>query len=93
MALHKYVQNTGRGHRRLESEEGKMTRVILKTGKVLIYNRGEHITEEEQSYVVCLRDRQGLIARIPVANVERIEFEKPCKIGREMPLRKIRRYE
>ena len=66
-----------------------MVTVVLRTGKVLKYNNGNSITIEDGAFAV--RD-DGLIARIPLDIVERIEFFKPCKILREKSLRRIQRY-
>ena len=57
-----------------------MVFVVLKTGKVIQYNDGGSIAEEGSSYAIRTRDNSGLVARVPVANVERIEFGRPCDI-------------
>lgn len=57
-----------------------MVFVVLKTGKVIQYNRGGRISEEGLSYSIRSRGGKALIARVPVANVERIEFDRPCEI-------------
>jgi len=66
--------------------------VVFKSGKVVKYNDGERITESEASYVVQNRAGDGLIARIPVANVERIEFSPPCRTLRDRRAPKLPNY-
>jgi hypothetical protein len=68
-----------------------MVFVVLKTGKVIQYNDGNRITEDGLSYVITPTGRATLIARIPVANVERIEFGRPCRILSAKKLPKARR--
>ena len=57
-----------------------MVFVVLKNGKVIQYNSGGAVSEINSSYVVHTSDQKFLVARIPVANVERIEFQRPCAI-------------
>ena len=58
-----------------------MVYVVLNSGKVIQYNNGGQICEENGSYVIRTNCKERwLIARIPMVNVERIEFNRPCKI-------------
>ena len=58
--------------------------IVLRNGKVLQYNRAYACAIEDGA--VALRTRNGtfLIARIPLDQVERAEFEKPCAVMREV---------
>jgi len=69
-----------------------MVRVVLRNGKVLEYNQGQAIAIEQESFSIRHGGAKGtewLIARIPVDVVERVEFDKPCRIRRakRMPKR------
>ena len=67
-----------------------MIRVVLTSGKVLVYNHAERvsISKSESTYWIGYQDDdEHCAAGIPVARVERIDFEKPCKILRETGLR------
>ena len=58
--------------------------IILRSGKVLQYNRGNLCTVESGVITVCVGgDNGGLVAKLPLDIVERAEFEKPCRILRE----------
>ena len=57
--------------------------VILRSGKVLQYNRAESCSIEDGAFALRTRNQSALIARIPVDQVERAEFEKPCAVMRE----------
>jgi hypothetical protein len=57
-----------------------MVYVILRNGKVIQYNQGGSIIEEDHSYVLRTPTDRYLIARIPIDMVERIEFDRPCKV-------------
>lgn len=73
-----------------------MVNVVLRNGKVLVYNRGEGIAIEDGAVAVRTEgndDKGGwLIARIPMEIVERAEFVPPCRIRRAKALPKRRDY-
>ena len=60
-----------------------MVYVVMRDGRVVVYNSGGAIAEEGVSYAIRTGGEKGLVARIPVALVERIEFERPCNIYRK----------
>ena len=60
-----------------------MVFVTLRSGKVLRYNNGEYINNDSNVFIICTKGQTSLIARIPIDVVERVEFERPCKIMRE----------
>ena len=67
-----------------------MVYVVLRTGKVLVYNTGGAITVELGTISVRQTGQEpGLVARIPLDIVERVEFAPPCRIrrARKMPKR------
>ena len=59
-----------------------MVYVVMRDGRVVVYNDGGAIEEEGASYAIRTRDEESLVARVPVALVERIEFRRPCNIYR-----------
>lgn len=64
-----------------------MVYVVFRDGKVARYNAGGAIAEEGQSYAIRTADtgvekKSYLIARVPIAIVERVEFSRPCVILR-----------
>jgi hypothetical protein len=65
--------------------------VILKTGKVLQYNQAGGIKTQEGCITLFTTD-DGCIVKFPSDGVERIEFHKPCKIMREKPVSKIKKF-
>ncbi len=61
-----------------------MIRVVLRSGKVLLYNSGDSI--EIEGNTIALRTtgkNPGLVARVPLEIIERAEFALPCRIRRE----------
>ena len=64
-------------------------RVVLRTGKVLTYNRADTILVNAGTIVVEKSGpgTDGLYARFPLDIVERAEFNPPCSIRREPRLR------
>ena len=60
-----------------------MVFVTLRSGKVLQYNNGESIDNDSNVFIICNKAKTSLIARIPIEVVERVEFDRPCKIMRE----------
>jgi len=59
-----------------------MVFVVFRNGTVVRYNTGGAIAETEQSYVIQTYDQKHLVARVPIALVERIEFNRPCAVLR-----------
>jgi hypothetical protein len=65
----------------LEGDD-KMIYVILRNGKVLQYNQGETVTVKNGTFCLGQDNGKYLVAHIPIDIVERIEFNKPCRILR-----------
>lgn len=57
--------------------------VTLKNGKVLQYNKCRSIMLETKIWKLRYEKHGGLIAAIPVENIERFEFDRPYKVYRE----------
>jgi hypothetical protein len=65
-------------------------RIVLRSGKVLVYNDGRGIRILNGCVEVSPRDTACLVAQIPLDIVERAEFAPPCQIYKERPLRRLR---
>jgi len=63
-----------------------MVFVVLRSGRVLQYNRATHVSIEDGT--VVLQRSDYLVARLPLDVVERVEFERPCRIRRQRRLPK-----
>jgi hypothetical protein len=58
--------------------------VTLKSGIVVEYNNCKWVDLEGDCFVLAEKaSGSDLIAKIPKENVERFEFERPCKIYRQ----------
>lgn len=62
-----------------------MVYAILRTGKVIRYNDANAIVCKDGSYHLQGHDGSSLVAMLPLDIVERVEFNRPCKV---MKLRK-----
>lgn len=70
-----------------------MIYVVLRTGKVLQYNHAGQCIAGDGCISLHTSKGDGLVARLPLDVVERVEWEPPCAIMRESKdIRKKRRY-
>jgi len=65
--------------------------IILKNRKVLRYNNANNVSISDD--VLTVNDHQeDWIAKIPLANIERVEAIKPCKVLKDRPAPKKATY-
>ena len=70
-----------------------MIYIVLRSGKVLQYNQAGKCLVESGTITLLTDKGDFLVARLPLDVVERAEWQRPCKIMREVrDLRKKRRY-
>jgi hypothetical protein len=71
-----------------------MAYVILRTGKVLQYNKGQAVSVSNGCIDVWTgEDNKYLCARFPLDVVERVEFERPCEVLRAKSFKSAPVYE